>query len=147
MKRLPIAFILIFAVFSHGKDPSDTTLDILRQSPAKFYAAYNTYAEKYAGETAISEVEQRARDEHWKILSRYAKAMWEVYDCFEAGDSIFKFPGLLSHGNIRWDDDKKQYTISLGLRPFSPGDELGSAAIIFDINGKVLTKSKAKYAW
>lgn len=139
---------MFFGVMSsHAKDPSDNTLVILRQPPTRALTAYKTYVEKYARKTVVGDVEQRDRDEQWAIFSRYAKAMWDVYDCLEEGDLIFKFPGLLSHGSIRWNDEKKRYSISIGFHPFSPGDGLGDAAVFFDINGKVLAKNKAKYPW
>jgi hypothetical protein len=143
---IAISFLLV-ATACHAKDPSDETLAILRQSPRKALDAYKVYDEKYAFKTAAGEAEQRDSKEQWAIFSRYAKALWEVYDCIEEGDSIFRFPGLLSHGSIRWNDGTKRYWLSVGLHPFSPADGLGAASIAFDLSGKVLIKSKAKYPW
>lgn len=105
------------------------------------------YAEKYANSTPVGEAAIADRKAKWDLFSRYAVALWNVYDCIETGDSVFKHPGLLSHGSIRWDEENQQYRLSLGLHPFSPSDGLGMASIAFDLTGKVIGKSRAKYPW
>ncbi|MFO1484860.1 MAG: hypothetical protein U1F71_15970 [Verrucomicrobiaceae bacterium] len=147
MNRLPIILLLLFVSACHAKDPSTEVLAILRQSPRIALDAYKVYAEKYGDKTAVGAAAQSDSKELWATFSRYAKALWEVYDCIEVGDSVFKYPGLLSHGTIRWDDEKKEYWLSFGFRPFGPRDGLGAASISFDLSGKVLGKSKAKYPW
>jgi len=147
MKPVLVSIMLIVATVGNATDPSAETLAILRQPSREATEAYQAYVEKYAYKTPVGEAAMADSRAKWSIFSRYAKALWNVYDCIEPGDSMFKYPGLLSHGTIRWDEEKQQYRLGLGLHPFSPGDGLGAASIAFDLNGKALSKSKAKYPW
>lgn len=128
-------------------EPTTDTLAVLRESSDAAKEAYRVYVEKYAHRTPTGETEISDSRAQWKIISREAKALWEAYDSLDVGDSIIKYPGLLAHGSIRWDDDKRCYRFGFGFHPFAPRDGLGTGSIAFDLTGKVTEKSKAKYPW
>lgn len=130
-----------------AKEPAPETLQILAASPKAAMDAYREYAGKYAHTTPIGEAAMADSRAKWAALAPYAKALWDVYGCIEVGDSIFKYPGLLSHGSLSWDAEKKLYSLGLGFRPFNPRDGLGHSAVSFDLTGKITGKSKAKYPW
>jgi hypothetical protein len=149
MKRyLALSLIAcLISVVALAGEPSPQSLELLLGSPKAAEEAYRVYAEKYANRTPTDEVEMSDSKARWKVFSLEAKALWEVFNSLEEGESIFKYPGLLAHGRLSWNDEKKIYLFGFGFHPFSAGDGLGAGSISFDLSGKVTDKRKAKYPW
>ena len=139
---------LISLISAFAGEPTAETFAILKESVHPANSAYRVYVEKYHRKEPPTEEAELADRKHLiEVFRREAKALWDAYDSISVGDSIFKYPGLLGHGAIRWDNEKQCYCFRFGFGPFSYGDALGEGDISFDLTGKVIEKSKVKYPW
>ena len=133
---------------SHADPLPKHIQDVLTDPDAKRQADIDrkAYSEKYA-KTTTGAAEEAERKVAWNKIHNYAKVLWEVEALIKGGQSIFDYPGLLAHGKVYWNNESKNYILSLGLHPFEYDDGLGEYGVTFDQSGKILSKKKSGYGW
>ena len=148
MRRYTAAILslCVLTITAFGADLPDKVRSVLRAAPATAHSTWTAYNDKYATKTS-GEAERKDRESKWAELKAYANALWEVEKVISVGQSISDYPGILSHGTIKWDDAAKSYALILGLRPFNAGDGLGQFSVGFDLAGRITSKERFKYAW
>ena len=135
-----------FAITSFGADLSERAKAVLNESPSTVLATWAQYHDTYAAMTSC-ENERKDRESKWGELQAYATVFWDIEKVISVGQSIADYPGILSHGTIKWDTASKTYTLILGLRPFDAGDGLGQFGVSFDLAGRITAKERFKYKW
>lgn len=135
-------FVCAFTISVVAGDITESTKAVLKSSPFAVRRTWTQYDKDY---TKAGSANDSAAT--WAELQSYAKAFWEIEKVISPGQSISDYPGILSHGEIKWDEESNRYVITLGLRPFDARDGLGQFSFAFDLTGRILSKERFRYKW
>ena len=136
MKILTPFLVVLTMSFAFG---AETTSDIAAHNP-KVQKAKQEYRTAESGETYLA-----ALNAVLKLQEKHRK----IYDAIKLGDSVFTHEGLLTLGEIRY-EQKQGYRLTFGFRPREAGENaIGITALIvhFDDEGLITKKTIPRYKW
>lgn len=145
MKYIQVIFISITLIFGSSAfaQLSKETLKVLSESPEEARAAYKSYHEKHDDRAPVGKTGRADSETKRKLIEAYEKALGELEKSVKVGDAISDYPGILAHGDLRWNADSEHYKLTLGLKRGFPEQGTGPFEIYFDLHGRIVSKGRA----